>query len=40
VARAFKEERLLYARQLQRHGRLDAATAQVLGVEAAASASS
>jgi glutathione S-transferase len=40
VARAFKEEKLLYARQLQRHGRLDAATAQVLGVDAAASASS
>jgi glutathione S-transferase len=32
VARAFKEEKLLYGRQLQRHGRLDAATARVLGV--------
>lgn len=38
VTRAFKEEKLLYARQLQRHGRLDAATARVLGVEQAGSA--
>ena len=38
VARAFKEEKILYARQLQRHGRLDAATAHVLGVQGAAPA--
>lgn len=36
VARAFKEEKVLYGRQLQRHGRLDAGTASVLGVEDAA----
>ena len=35
VARAFKEEKLLYGRQLQRHGRLDEATARVLGVASA-----
>ncbi|HMJ10170.1 MAG TPA: glutathione S-transferase N-terminal domain-containing protein [Polyangiaceae bacterium] len=32
VARAFEEEKLLYGRQLQRHGQLDAATASALGI--------
>jgi hypothetical protein len=38
VARAFSEEKVLYGRQRQRHGRLDAAAAKVLGVENSPSA--